>query len=100
MSKEGEAEDNDERKLYQCARKYEKIVKQFNKLIEMMNQRTRPPKRRKLSSRCKESSSDATAPASSSQPDSNEVLVQSITKFLQDLRAKTDADCPTNTRDP
>ncbi|KAI9392717.1 hypothetical protein POPTR_006G127750v4 [Populus trichocarpa] len=65
----------DERRLYQCARKYEKIVKQ---LSEMMNTRTRLPKRRRVSS--------------------------TITKFLNEMRANpstdTDGSASTRERDP
>ncbi|KAH9735184.1 CASP-like protein 5A1 [Citrus sinensis] len=87
-------EQDDERRLYQCVRKYKIIVKQFDELIEMMSARTKPPKRRRVASRCGGSSSNAattTAPASSSQPDQNEVFVQTISRFLQDLRTESDS---------
>ncbi|KAJ6913685.1 hypothetical protein NC651_016044 [Populus alba x Populus x berolinensis] len=65
----------DERRLYQCARKYEKIVEQ---LIETMNTRTRQPKRRRVPS--------------------------TITKFLNEIRANpstdTDSSASTRERDP
>ncbi|WCJ34534.1 hypothetical protein M5689_015839 [Euphorbia peplus] len=87
---------DDERRLYQCAKKYEQIVKQFDELIEMMNKRARPPKRRKLSSRGG-GSSNVTAPGSPIQADNNEVFVQTITKFLDTLQPETDASCSKST---
>ncbi|CAL9002320.1 unnamed protein product [Prunus brigantina] len=81
-------EVEEERRLYQCARKYEKIVKQFDELIEMMNTRSRLPKRRK--------NSTTAAPAPASQHEDNEVLAQTITRFLQDLRTNpAEPDCST-----
>ncbi|CAB4284283.1 unnamed protein product [Prunus armeniaca] len=83
-------EVEEERRLYQCARKYEKIVKQFDELIEMMNTRSRLPKRRK------NSTTAAPAPAPASQHEDNEVFAQTITRFLQDLRTNpAEPDCST-----
>ncbi|TQD80397.1 hypothetical protein C1H46_034041 [Malus baccata] len=70
-------EVEEERRLYQCARTYEKIVKQCDELIGMMDTGSKLPKRRKNST---------TAPAPASQQEDNEVLVQTITRFLHDLR--------------
>ncbi|KAJ6993385.1 hypothetical protein NC653_016517 [Populus alba x Populus x berolinensis] len=74
----------DERRLYQCARKYEKIVKQSSR---------------------SSSNGITTCPASSStQPDDNGVFVQTITKFLNEMRANpstdTDGSASTRERDP
>ncbi|KAB1223829.1 hypothetical protein CJ030_MR2G009182 [Morella rubra] len=76
----------DERRFHQCLKKYDKIVNQFDELIEMMNTKSRLPKRRGGSSGSKGSSSTA-APSSSSQPaDNNEVFVQTITRFLHEIK--------------
>ncbi|XP_038719434.1 uncharacterized protein LOC120012199 isoform X1 [Tripterygium wilfordii] len=100
MSNEEEAEV---RRLYQCARKYERIVKQFDELIEILDNRTRPPKRRRvLSSSCSRGSGSSCAPVSSSQPDNNEVFVQTISRLLRELRANSatdDPDCSTSNGD-
>ncbi|XP_038719435.1 uncharacterized protein LOC120012199 isoform X2 [Tripterygium wilfordii] len=74
MSNEEEAEV---RRLYQCARKYERIVKQFDELIEILDNRTRPPKRRR-------------------------VLSSTISRLLRELRANSatdDPDCSTSNGD-
>ncbi|KAL6336258.1 hypothetical protein AAG906_014427 [Vitis piasezkii] len=88
-------EDGDETRLYQCVRKYELMVKQFDELIEMMNTKTtKLPKRRKVSS------STAVPAASATQPDSNEALAQTITRFLHELSPNpTDPNCSANTHD-
>ncbi|KAJ4704894.1 hypothetical protein OWV82_021738 [Melia azedarach] len=92
-------EEEDERRLYRCVKKYKKIVKQFDELIEMISSRTKPPKRRRVNS-SSGGSSNATTPASSSQPNNNEVFVQTISRFLHELRADstTDPDGSTSTR--
>ncbi|KAJ0088059.1 hypothetical protein Patl1_32100 [Pistacia atlantica] len=89
-------EQEDERRFYQCVRKYAKILKQFDQLVEMMNARTKPQKRRRVAS----GRSNATTPVSSSQPDNNEVFVQTISRFLKELRtdSTTNPDCSTSTQ--
>ncbi|KAL4605434.1 hypothetical protein ACB092_09G028700 [Castanea dentata] len=83
----------EERRLYRCAVKYEKMVKQFDELIGIMNTtKTRPPKRQR--------GSQEKAASSSQQPENNEVFVQTITRFLQELKTDpTDPDSSTNTSD-
>ncbi|KAJ0028191.1 hypothetical protein Pint_35630 [Pistacia integerrima] len=92
-------EQEDERRFYQCVRKYAKILKQFDQLVEMMNARTKPPKRRRVAS-SSAGRSNATTPVSSSQPDNNEVFVQTISRFLKELRtdSTTNPDCSTSTQ--
>ncbi|TKY52925.1 hypothetical protein E2542_SST24447 [Spatholobus suberectus] len=87
---------NDERRLYECARKYETIVKQFDELVEIMNNGTAVPKKWRKSRRG--SASGGRAAVSSSQPNNNEALVQTVTRFLHELRIKpTDSDCSSST---
>ncbi|KAK4583245.1 hypothetical protein RGQ29_026147 [Quercus rubra] len=91
----------EERRLYRCAVKYEKMVKQFDELIGIMNTtKTRPPKRQRGSKENSSSSTAAPAASSSQQPENNEVFVQTITRFLQELKTDpTDPDSSTNTSD-
>uniref|UniRef100_A0A2C9V8F4 Uncharacterized protein n=1 Tax=Manihot esculenta TaxID=3983 RepID=A0A2C9V8F4_MANES len=97
MSKQ---EDEDEKRLYQCAKKYEKIVKQFDELMEIMNDRSRPLKRRRRPSSSSKGSWKAPRPASPIEAENKEAFVHTITKFLHDLRAKTDVDFSTSTTYP
>ncbi|XWS59678.1 hypothetical protein CRYUN_Cryun08bG0142400 [Craigia yunnanensis] len=62
----------------------------------MMDVRTSPPKRRK-STRGSNSSNN---PASANQLDNGEVFVQTITRFLHELKSNptTDPNCSTSTR--
>ncbi|XP_022143962.1 uncharacterized protein LOC111013747 [Momordica charantia] len=84
---------DDERRLYECARKYQIIVKQFDQLIEMMDNKTkatRLSKRRRKSSslRASDSSTIAAQPTPSCQQNYNDddAFVQTITRFLHELR--------------
>ncbi|KAK7345567.1 hypothetical protein VNO77_16172 [Canavalia gladiata] len=74
---------NDERRLYECARKYETIVRQFDELVGLMNNGTSMPKWPK--SRRGNASGGRTS-VSTSQPNNNEALVQTVTRFLHELR--------------
>ena len=40
--------DEDEKRLYQCVKKYKLIVKQFDELVELMNSKTKPPKKQQV----------------------------------------------------
>ncbi|XVF07903.1 hypothetical protein REPUB_Repub06bG0179300 [Reevesia pubescens] len=74
----------------------EEEEKRFDELVEMMDVRTRPPNRRR-STRGSSSSND---PASANQPDNGEVFVQTITRFLHELKSNppsTDPNCSTTT---
>ncbi|BAU03273.1 hypothetical protein VIGAN_UM061800 [Vigna angularis var. angularis] len=83
-------EVRDEIRLYECARKYETIVKQFDELMEIMNNDTTVPKTKWGKSR-RGSASDGRA--SSNQSNRNEAIVQTVTRFLHELRTKsTDSD--------
>ncbi|EOY07836.1 Uncharacterized protein TCM_022160 [Theobroma cacao] len=90
-------EEEEENRLYQCLRKYQKIVKQFDELVEMMDVRARPPKRRRNT----RGSSGSIDPPSANQPDNGEAFVQTITRFLHELKSNptTDPDSSTSTRD-
>ncbi|XVE76185.1 hypothetical protein DITRI_Ditri12bG0152700 [Diplodiscus trichospermus] len=96
MSTEDEEE---EKRLYQCLRKYQTIVKQFDQLVEMMDARSRPPKRR----RSTRGSNSTNEPASANQPGNNgEVFVETITRFLHEVKSNPTTDnpnCSTSTRD-
>ncbi|KAF1860336.1 hypothetical protein Lal_00037675 [Lupinus albus] len=82
-------EVDDERRLYECVRKYETVVKQIDELMGMMNNNI-GTKSRKNRSR---SASGARASVSSSQRNNNEALVQTLTKFLHELGASpTDSE--------
>ncbi|KAK8512365.1 hypothetical protein V6N13_096986 [Hibiscus sabdariffa] len=80
-----EEEEKEERRLNQCLRKYETMIKQFDELVEMMEVRSRPPKRPR-STRGNNSSNE---PANH-----GEVFVQTITGFLHEL--KSDPNCSTS----
>ncbi|KAG2690177.1 hypothetical protein I3760_09G174600 [Carya illinoinensis] len=81
----------DETRLHQCAKKYEKIVKQFDELIEIMNSRNCQPKQQR-------GSRGNSSTVAASQPEENEVVVQTITKFLHELKTNpTDPECSTST---
>lgn len=81
---------DDDRRLYECARKYEIMVKQFDELAGMMNNKTTVPKRRKS----RNGSAGARATVSSSQRNNDEAIVQTVTRFLHELRASpTDSEC-------
>ncbi|KAK8477632.1 hypothetical protein V6N13_059902 [Hibiscus sabdariffa] len=90
-------EEEEERRLDQCLRKYQTMVKQFDELADMMDARTRAPKRRRNT---RGSSSSNEPGASANQPDNGEVLVQTITRFLHDLKPNptTDPNCSTSYR--
>ncbi|CAL0321396.1 unnamed protein product [Lupinus luteus] len=75
-------EVDDERRLYECVRKYETVVNQIDELMGMMNNIGK--KSRKSRSR---SASGARASVSSSQRNNNEALVQTLTRFLHELGA-------------
>ncbi|XWS66885.1 hypothetical protein CRYUN_Cryun05aG0239200 [Craigia yunnanensis] len=91
------AEEEEEKRLYQSLRKYETIIKQFDELVEIMDVRTRPPRRRRTT----RGSNSSNEPVSANQPDNGEVFVQTITSFLQELKPNptTDPNCSTSTRD-
>ncbi|KAJ1398455.1 hypothetical protein SESBI_31055 [Sesbania bispinosa] len=70
--------NDDDRRLYECARKYETIVKKVDELLGIMNKGTSVPKPRK--------------------PNNNEALVQTVTRFLHELRANPkDSECSRST---
>ncbi|XP_054805476.1 uncharacterized protein LOC129308391 [Prosopis cineraria] len=80
ISKDG---DEDDKSLYNCARKYDMIVKQFDELMGIMNNPTSIPK----STRSRKVSASGTSmAASSSQPESNGALAEAVTRFLHELR--------------
>ncbi|RZC83608.1 hypothetical protein C5167_046393 [Papaver somniferum] len=93
--------EEDDRRQYQCLRKYEAIVKQvcgssvfrFDELIDMMNARTRPPKRRRVSSSSSSrgSGSATTAAPTPVQPGMDDLFVQTITRFLDELNTTASA---------
>ncbi|KAK8632350.1 hypothetical protein V6N13_072744 [Hibiscus sabdariffa] len=87
-----EEEEKEERRLNQCLRKYETMIKQFDELVEMMDVRSRPPKRPR-SIRGNNSSNDPAASANH-----GEVFVQTITGFLHQLKSnpETDPTCSTS----
>ncbi|TYH54530.1 hypothetical protein ES332_D09G175000v1 [Gossypium tomentosum] len=71
-------EEEEEKRLNQCIRKYQIMIKQ--------------------STRGNNSSNDLAA--SANQPDDREVIVQTITRFLHELKLNpaTDPKCSTSTR--
>ncbi|CAK8543846.1 unnamed protein product [Lathyrus sativus] len=77
-------EEDDETRLHTCAKKFETIVKQFDELMEIMDADNTLVKSRK---RQKRSRSDASTRVSSHQlhRESNEVILKTVTKFLQEL---------------
>ncbi|RDX79953.1 hypothetical protein CR513_39560, partial [Mucuna pruriens] len=86
--------NDDERRLYECARKYETIVRQFDELVEIMSKGIAVPKRRKS----RRGSASGGRAGSSSQPNNNEVLVQTVTRFLHELRTNpSDSECSRST---
>ncbi|XVF55466.1 hypothetical protein PTKIN_Ptkin06aG0038400 [Pterospermum kingtungense] len=91
-------EEDEEKRLCQCFKKYQTIVKQIDELVEIVDVRTRPPKRTRKNTKGSNSSND---PASANQPaDNGEVLVQTITRFLHELKPNPtpDPDASTSTR--
>ncbi|KAI3849732.1 hypothetical protein MKW98_026646 [Papaver atlanticum] len=100
--------EEDDKRQYQCLRKYEAIVKQvcgssvfrFDELIDMMNARTRPPKRRRVSSSSRgsvsASAASTTAAPTSVQPGMDDLFVQTITRFLDELNTTASASNSTN----
>ncbi|CAN1775804.1 hypothetical protein LINPERHAP1_LOCUS13445 [Linum perenne] len=104
--------DDGERRLYQCARKYDQIVNQptsssssypfqFDVLVEMMTTRARRPKRRRISSVCSSKGANNAVPHVSSYEAGNDgkVFVETITKFLQELSDEPAVDSSSATRD-
>ncbi|CAN1274759.1 hypothetical protein LINPERPRIM_LOCUS15506 [Linum perenne] len=107
--------DDGERRLYQCARKYDQIVNQvsllsrfssvasvtrklkptssssssypfqFDVLVEMMTTRARRPKRRRISSSSKGANNAVPHVSSYEAGNDGKVFVETITKFLQEL---------------
>ncbi|KAF7818616.1 hypothetical protein G2W53_024071 [Senna tora] len=75
--------EQDEHRLYHCARKYDIIVKQFDELIEMMHSTSTIPKWKR--SRIASASGTSVA-VKSSRPDHNEALAEKVTRFLNELR--------------
>ncbi|KAK7355523.1 hypothetical protein VNO80_14781 [Phaseolus coccineus] len=85
-------EVRDEKRLHECARKYEIILKQFDELVGMMNNGTSLPKTKWQKSR-KGTSGGRT----SNQSNTNEAIRQTVTRFLHELRTKpTDSEILTN----
>ncbi|CAN0926899.1 hypothetical protein LINGRAHAP2_LOCUS35575 [Linum grandiflorum] len=94
--------DDGERRLYQCARKYDQIVNQFDVLVEIMTARARPPKRRRISSSRSKSTNDDVAQISPDEAGNDgQVFVETITKFLQELKDEpaVETDSSSSTRD-
>ncbi|KEH42233.1 hypothetical protein MTR_1g064480 [Medicago truncatula] len=88
-------DEDDDRRLYECARKYEIIVKQFDELIGMMDNFTSIPKWQKSP---RDNASNAKAVGSLSQPKSNDEIVKTLTRFLHELGANpTDSECSKGT---
>ncbi|XP_022640940.1 uncharacterized protein LOC111242361 isoform X1 [Vigna radiata var. radiata] len=78
-------EVRDEIRLYECARKYETIVKQFDELMGIMNNDTTVPiPKTKWRKSGRGGASDGRA--SSNQSNRNEAIVQTVTRFLHELR--------------
>ncbi|KAG4970536.1 hypothetical protein JHK82_036225 [Glycine max] len=89
---------DDEKRLYECVRKYEIIVKQFDELMAIMSNGNAVAKTkwRKVGSpnaAIKEgmqgrrgNASGGRAAASSIQTNNNEIVVQTVTRFLHELR--------------
>ncbi|KAK4281484.1 hypothetical protein QN277_012969 [Acacia crassicarpa] len=76
--------DEDDKSLYNCARKYGMIVKQFDELMGILNNTTNTPK----STRGRKASASGTSMVgSSSQPESNVALAEAVTRFLQELKS-------------
>ncbi|XP_057476907.1 uncharacterized protein LOC130764622 [Actinidia eriantha] len=105
MSKE---EDVDERQ-YLYVRKYHKMVKQFDELIEIMDAKATQLKRRRVSSSPRKSRSTSAGgggshvapppdgrsnskPAATRQLNNNSILVETITRHLQDLKNENPSD--------
>ncbi|KAF4403486.1 hypothetical protein G4B88_008132 [Cannabis sativa] len=85
--------EDDEKRLYQSVRKYDKIVAQFDDLIDIMNSKTKLPKRRKAPSGSKGNTSTSAPPSSTVQnTDNDEVFAQKITKFLHELKTNPPAE--------
>ncbi|KAG4397001.1 hypothetical protein AAZX31_10G050800 [Glycine max] len=76
---------DDEKRLYECLRKYETIVKQFEELMGIMSNGNAVPKTKWRKGR-RGNASGGGAAASSIQTNNNEVLVQTVTRFLHELR--------------
>ncbi|KAL2323254.1 hypothetical protein Fmac_027633 [Flemingia macrophylla] len=75
---------NDERRLCECARKFEIIVKQFDELVGIMQNGIAV---RKWPKNGRGRASGRRANVSSSQPNNNEALVHTVTRFLHELGA-------------
>ncbi|CAN1135503.1 hypothetical protein LINPERHAP2_LOCUS8885 [Linum perenne] len=93
--------DDGERRLYQCARKYDQIVNQFDVLVEMMTTRARRPKRRRISSSSKGANNAVPHVSSYEAGNDGKVFVETITKFLQELSDEpaVETDSSSATRD-
>nr|KJB46550.1 hypothetical protein B456_007G373900 [Gossypium raimondii] len=86
----------EEQRLYQCLKKYQTIIKQFDELVESMDVRTRPL--RKSGRGSNSSSNEAATTLTGIQPrDENNggALVHTITRFLHELKSN-----PTSSTDP
>ncbi|KAJ1398454.1 hypothetical protein SESBI_31054 [Sesbania bispinosa] len=84
--------NDDARRLFECAKKYETIVKQVDELLGIMNKGTSVHKPRKSRR------GSASVAVSSSQPNNNDALVQTVTRFLHELRANPkDSECSRST---
>ncbi|QCE05969.1 hypothetical protein DEO72_LG9g978 [Vigna unguiculata] len=82
-------EVRDEIRLYECARKYEIIVKQFDELVGIMN--TVPKTKWRKGGRG--GASGRRASSNQNQSNRNEAIVQTVTRFLHELSTKsTDSD--------
>ncbi|KAB2060116.1 hypothetical protein ERO13_A11G324420v2 [Gossypium hirsutum] len=89
----------EEQRLYQCLKKYQTIIKQFDELVESMDVRTRPPLRRKSGRGSNSSCNEAATTSTGIQPRDDEnnggALVHTITRFLHELKSN-----PTSSTDP
>ncbi|EEF32453.1 uncharacterized protein LOC112536479 [Ricinus communis] len=91
MSRE---DDDDDARLFSCFKKYEEIVKQvllFDEMTESMDPSPRSSKR-KTKQNCRGNNSKGAGGTNGSVLDRqsfDEVIVQTITKFLHDLNATT-----------
>ncbi|GKV05635.1 hypothetical protein SLEP1_g17623 [Rubroshorea leprosula] len=83
-------EDDDERRLNQCLSKYRIIAKQCDELVEIMEAKSRTPKRR----RGTKGNGSSSASASTTQPDNNDAFVQTVSRFLQELRDCSSSNPP------
>ncbi|ESW17207.1 hypothetical protein PHAVU_007G220000 [Phaseolus vulgaris] len=80
-------EVRDEMRLYECARKYEIILKQFDELVGIMNNDTTLPKAKWRKGRR----------GASGERTSNQSKLQTVTRFLHQLRTKpTDSEISPN----